>query len=409
MRLTFFIARHYFFSKKSTNVINIISLISVIGIAIGTMALIVILSIFNGLEELIISRYDAFDPDYRIESVVGKTFNIDSNICRQISSIHGVKDITPIVEENALVKYGDKYYPAHLMGVSNQFVKMTGIDTMMVYGHFKLLGDSVPSAIIGQTVANILGFQMNALTPMQIYVPQRLKKVSMNLDEAFKRKTVVPVGIFSIEPEIDEYIILPISFVSCLLDYKNKVTGILVDANNNVSEREIRKSFNKIFGNLVVVKNRFEQHEFIYKVMKTEKVIVFLILVLIMFIASFNIIGSLSMLIIEKKKDIKTFNAIGMTMQKIKAIFLTEGWMIAIFGASLGLLLGFIFNVLQINFGIIKLQGNQSNAFIIQAYPVSMHIMDFVIVFVTVVLIGFIAARYPVRFIVRKYFSSEMY
>ncbi len=409
MKLTFFIARHYFFSKKSTNVINIISLISVIGIAIGTMALIVILSIFNGLEELIISRYDAFDPDYRIESVEGKTFKIDSNICRQVKAIPGVKDITPVVEENALVKYGDKYFPTHLMGVSDHFVKMTGIDTMMVYGQFKLLGDSLPSAVIGQSVAVVLGLQFNSLTPMQIYVPRRLKKVTMNPDEAFRRKTVVPVGTFSIEPEIDEYIILPIGFVSKLLDYKNQVTGIMVDANKKVSESEIRRSFKKIFGDLVVVKNRFEQHEFIYKVMKTEKVIVFLILVLIMLIASFNIIGSLSMLIIEKKKDIKTFNSLGMTMQNIKAIFLTEGWMISIFGASLGLLLGFIFNVLQTNFGLIKLQGYQSNAFIIQAYPVSMHIMDFIVVFVTVVFIGFIAARYPVRFIVRKYFSSEYY
>jgi len=409
VKLSLFIARHYFFSKKSTNVINLISLISVVGIAIGTMALIVILSIFNGLEELIISRYDSFDPDFRIEAVSGKTFRVDSNLFRQVSAVDGVKYVVPVVEENALVKYGDKYFPAHLMGVTDDFVKLSGMDSMITAGQFLLKDDSVPTAVIGQSIAGILGLQLNAFKSLHIYVPRRLKKVTMNPDEAFKRRMVLPVGTFSVEPEIDAFILLPIRFVSQLLDYKNQITGLEIAVNKDVTERRIRKDLTEIFGDKVVIKNRFEQHQFVYKIMRTEKVIVFLILALILLIASFNVIGSLSMLIIEKRKDIKTFNALGMSMQNIKTIFLSEGLMITVIGVILGIVFGFVFCILQTHFGLIKLNGYQNDAFIIQAYPVSMHISDFIIVFMTVVTIGYIAARYPVRFIVRKYFSSDYY
>ncbi|RKX17524.1 MAG: ABC transporter permease, partial [Candidatus Zixiibacteriota bacterium] len=306
MKLSLFIARHYFFSKKSTNVINLISLISVVGIAIGTMALIVILSIFNGLEELIISRYDSFDPDFRIEAVSGKTFRVDSNLFRQVLAVEGVKYVVPVVEENALVKYGDKYFPAHLMGVTDDFVKLSGMDSMITAGQFLLNDDSVPTAVIGQSIAGILGLQLEAFKPLHIYVPRRLKKVTMNPDEAFKQQLVVPVGTFSVEPEIDEHILLPIKFVSHLLDYKNQITGLEIDVSEDITERNVREDLTKIFGDKVVIKNRFEQHQFLYKIMRTEKVIVFLILALILLIASFNVIGSLSMLIIEKRKDIKT-------------------------------------------------------------------------------------------------------
>ncbi len=384
-------------------------MISVVGIAIGTMALIVILSIFNGLEELIISRYNTFDPDYRIEAVTGKTFQVDSNLFRQIIAIKEIKYVVPVIEENALVKYGKKYFPAHLMGVTGDFVKMSCMDTMITAGQFLLKDDSIPTVVVGQSIAGILGLQMDAFKPLQIYVPRRMKKVTMNPDEAFKRRVVVPIGTFSVEPEIDNYLLLPIGFVGQLLDYKNQITGIEIAVNEGAKEKDVRKSLSKIFGNEVVVKNRFQQHQFVYQIMRTEKVIVFLILSLILLIASFNVVGSLTMLIIEKQKDIKTFNALGMTMQKIKSIFLAEGLMITLIGVVLGMFLGFVFCLLQIHFGLIKLNGYQNDAFIIQAYPISMHISDFILVFITVIFIGYIAARYPVRFIVHKYFASEYY
>jgi len=384
-------------------------MISVVGIAIGTMALIVILSIFNGLEDLIISRYNTFDPDYRIEAVTGKTFQVDSNLFRQVKAIKEVKYVVPVIEENALVKYGKKYFPAHLMGVTGDFGKMSCMDTMITAGQFLLRDDSIPTAVVGQSIAGILGLQIDAFKPLHIYVPNRLKKVTMNPEEAFRRRVVVPIGTFSVEPEIDNYVLLPIKFVGELLDYKNQITGLEIAVNKGAKEKSVRKALSKIFGNKVIVKNRFQQHQFVYKIMRTEKIIVFLILALILLIASFNVIGSLTMLIIEKRKDIKTFNALGMSMQKIKTIFLAEGWMITVIGVILGMFLGFAFCLLQMHFGLIKLNGYQNDAFIIQAYPVSMHISDFILVFVTVVLIGYIAARYPVRFIVRKYFSSDYY
>jgi len=382
-------------------------MISVVGIAIGTMALIVILSIFNGLEELIISRYNTFDPDFRIEAVTGKTFQVDSNLFRQVKAIKEVKYVVPVIEENALVKYGKKYFPAHLMGVAGDFVKMSCMDTMITAGQFLLKDDSIPTAVVGQSIAGILGLKIDAFKPLHIYVPNRMKKVTMNPEEAFKRRVVVPIGTFSVEPEIDNYVLLPIRFVGQLLDYKNQITGLEIAVNQGAKEKNVRKSLSKIFGNKVIVKNRFQQHQFVYKIMRTEKVIVFLILALILLIASFNVVGSLTMLILEKRKDIKTFNALGMSMQKIKSIFFAEGWMITVIGVILGMFLGFAFCLLQIHFGLIKLNGYQNDAFIIQAYPVSMHISDFILVFVTVVFIGYIAARYPVRFIVRKYFSSD--
>lgn len=406
MKLSLFIAKHYFFSKKSTNVINLISLISIVGIAIGSMALIVILSVFNGLEEVIISRYNAFDADFRVEPISGKTFNVDNNLLKEILDIDGVNYAIPIVEENALVKYNDKYYPAHLKGITDDFVSMSGMDTMIIYGQFLLSVDSIPTAVIGQSLANILGIQINTLKPLQIYVPRRLKKVTMNPDEAFKRKFIVPVGTFSVEPEIDNFVLLPVSFVTQLLDYdKNQITALEITVTKDTKEDILRQSLQKILGDEITIKNRFQQHQFIYKIMRTEKVIVFFILALILLIASFNIVGSLTMLIIEKQKDIKTFNALGMSIKKIKMIFLSEGLLISVIGAILGLIFGFVFCLLQIHFGLIKLDGSQNNAFIIQAYPISMHLTDFLLVAITVITIGYVAARYPVRFIVRKYFS----
>ena len=406
MKLSLFIAKHYFFSKKSTNVINLISLISIVGIAIGSMALIVILSVFNGLEEVIISRYNAFDADFRVEPISGKTFNVDNNLLKEILDIDGVNYAIPIVEENALVKYNDKYYPAHLKGITDDFVSMSGMDTMIIYGQFLLSVDSIPTAVTGQSLANILGIQINTLKPLQIYVPRRLKKVTMNPDEAFKRKFIVPVGTFSVEPEIDNFVLLPVSFVTQLLDYdKNQITALEITVTKDTKEDILRQSLQKILGDEITIKNRFQQHQFIYKIMRTEKVIVFFILALILLIASFNIVGSLTMLIIEKQKDIKTFNALGMSIKKIKMIFLSEGLLISVIGAILGLIFGFVFCLLQIRFGLIKLDGSQNNAFIIQAYPISMHLTDFLLVAITVITIGYVAARYPVRFIVRKYFS----
>ncbi len=408
MRLEVFIASHYLLSKKSTNVINLISLISIVGIAIGTAALLIILSIFNGLEDLIISRYNSFDPDLKVLPEKGKTFPLDSVTYARLLELDGIKCVVPVVEENVLVKYGEVYHPARLKGVAGNFSCLNGIDTMITSGTYKLQANGYPVAVVGQNVAAALSVQVNFITPLVIYAPKRTKKVVINPEKAFVKKPLFATGIFSVEPEIDDYVIVPFDFACQLLQYKNEVSSLEMALTNTVGREKLKKEIEDVLGNQVVIKDRLEQHKFIYKILKSEKMITYLILTLITVIASFTLIGSLSMLIIEKKQDIRTFYSLGMTTATIKRIFFTEGLLIALVGSVAGLLLGAGFVRLQEQFGLIKLySGNGSGNFIVDAYPVRLDAFDVVWVFVTVMVIGFLASKYPVRFIVRRYFVDR--
>jgi len=402
VRLNTFIASRYLFSKKSTNAINLISAISVTGTMVGTMALVIILSVFNGLEDLIETRYNAFDADYKILPTEGKTFPFDSTLLKTVKTLDYIQAIEPILEENALVKYGENYHPAHLKGVPLDYRSFNGLDTMLTKGSYLLQLKERPAAIVGQEIANMLSVNIDYITPLKIYVPRRIKHISMDPQKAFKSAFAYPSATFSIEQDLDNYVILPFYFVEQLLGYHHQVTSLEINTKKNVSSSKIKHDLTKILGHPVVVKNRFQQHAFVYKIMQSEKVVVFLILTLILLIASFNIIGSLSMLIIEKEKDIFTFFALGFSRQRIQTIFLSEGMLITFIGAFLGIVFGVLVSWLQQTFGFVKLQGSSSDAFIVQAYPVAIHFLDIVVVFITVILIGYLASRYPVRFIVRK-------
>ncbi len=408
MRLEFFIASHYLLSKKSTNVINLISLISIAGIAIGTAALLIILSIFNGLEDLIISRYNSFDPDLKVLPEKGKTFPFDSTTYAKLLKLDGIKCVVPVVEENVLVKYGDVYHPARIKGVAENFSCLNGIDTMITAGEYRLEVNGYPVAVVGQNIAAALSVQVNFITPLVIYAPKRTKKVVINPEKAFVKKPLFAAGIFSVEPEIDDYVIVPFDFACELLQYKNEVSSVEIALSGQAGSEKLKKDIVGIIGGNVVIKDRLEQHKFIYKILKSEKMITYLILTLIIIIASFTLIGSLSMLIIEKKQDIRTFYSLGMTTSTIKRIFFTEGLLIALVGSVSGLLLGAGFVRLQEKFGLIKLySADGSGNFIVDAYPVRLDMLDVVLVFVTVMAIGFLASKYPVRFIVRKYFVDR--
>ena len=407
MRLNAFIARRYLFSKKSTNAINLISGISVVGTMVGTMALVIILSVFNGLEDLIETRYNVFDADYKVLPTEGKTLAFDSTQWSAIKALNYVKSVEPILEENALVKYQKKYHPARLKGVMNDYKTFVRLDTMLTQGDFRLWINKQPAAVVGQEIASMLSVSVNYLTPLRIYVPKRTKKISMNPQNAFKSAMAYPSAVFSVEQDVDNYILLPFEFVASLLEYDHRITSLEINTKKNISETKITEDLNAILHQSVEVKNRFQQHAFVYKIMQSEKVVVFLILTLILLIASFNIIGSLSMLIIEKEKDIYTFFALGLTRQRIQKIFLTEGMLITFIGAVLGIFFGILISWLQQRFGFVKLQGSSDNSFIIQAYPVAIHVVDVVVVFFTVILIGYVASRYPVRFIVRKKMQNE--
>ena len=369
------------------------------------MALVIILSAFNGLDNLVRSLFSTFDPDLKITVAEGKTFSSEHEDIKKLKEHEGILYLSEVIEENALLRYGEKQFIATIKGVSDNFVKMSGIDSMIYDGEFLLKDQKNRYAIVGQGIASTLSIGLNFITPIQIYVPKRTKNVILTPDKTFNRKYIFPSGIFAIQQDFDSrYIIVPIDFARELLDYTVELSSIELKIDPAYNQNRVQEELQILLGNGFEVKNRFEQQEFVYKIMQSEKWAIFLILTLILIIASFNIIGSLSMLIIEKKKDIETLRNLGANMKLIKKIFLLEGWMISILGAISGLILGSIICMLQQQFGLVKIQGGES--FVIDTYPVSMEILDFLFVFLTVLTIGYLAAWYPERYITRKFIRS---
>lgn len=405
MNFAFYIAKRYLVSKKSRNVINIISAISVFGIATGTMALIVILSVFNGFDDLIKSLFNTFDPEIEITINEGKTFELADNLYAGLNQLNGIEGISPVIEENVLLKYDDRYHPGIIKGVPLDYANMTGIDSMIVDGDFSLKDKHGEYAVIGQGVAYFLSIGLTFLSPLQIYVPKENANISMDPSQAFSRKLIYPSGIFGIQQEFDsKYVIVPLSFASDLLGYKNRVSAIELKLKDGVVVDDVKFEVQQLLGDKFSVKDRFEQNELLYKIMKSEKWAIFLILTFILIIASFNIIGSLTMLIIDKQEDIAILQSMGAEYGLVRRIFLFEGWLISIVGSVVGIFLGFLVCWLQQTFGIIPI--DSAGNFIISAYPVKMVFWDFVFVFLTVLLIGFIAAWYPVRYITKRFVSS---
>jgi len=394
------------FSRKSRNVINIISGISGVGVAIGTMALIVILSVFNGLDELISSLMNSFDPDLKISLKEGKTFPADSIDQDSIGRLEGVATLAEVMEETALLEYNDKQYIGRIKGVSDEFMLKNGIDSMMWQGKFKLQENTDQLAVVGYGVAYYLGIGTNFINPLYVYVPSRNATVIYNPEQAFNRKMVYPEGIFSIQNEYDsKYVFVTLEFAQSLLQLPGKVTSLEVRFQDGVSASEagkLQEEVQQIAGSGFEVQNRRQQHEMLNKIMQSEKWMIFLILSFVLFIASFNIIGSLTMLIIDKKDDIVTIRSLGASPGMIRNIFLIEGWMISIAGAISGLALGAVICLLQIHFELIHFPAST----IISAYPVKMQFADFLAVFAIVLVIGFLAAWYPVRFITRRYLKA---
>lgn len=402
MNLSLFIAKRYLFSKKSYNAINIISLVSVCGVTLVTAALVVILSVFNGLEEVVVSLYNAFEPDIRIMPAEGKT--IDTNLFPKeaVKKIPGVVNYCEVIEENALLKYKDKQYIARIKGVDSSFIKMTGVDTMMRRGELLLEQGENNFAVLGLGVEYYLSASLkDYINPIEIFVPKRGKKGSLNPAEAFNIKSIFPSGTFSIQMEYDQkYVLVPKRFAANLLDYENKVSNIELGLKPSTDLEDTKDELKKVLGDSYTVKDRFEQHELFYKILKSEKWAVYLILTFILMIAIFNITGSLMMLILDKKKDIGILRNMGAETSLLRRIFINEGMMISMSGALIGLLLGFIICAAQQYFGLIKLEG--SGSFVVEAYPVKMQATDFIYIFLTVLVIGLLASWLPVSKVLKK-------
>jgi len=406
LKLSLYIAKRYLFAKKSRNAINVISGVSVAGVAVGTMALIIILSVFNGLELMVTSIFNTFDPDLKITAAKGKTFTPDTSRLGLLSKVDGVSCYSLTLEENALLKYGDRQFIGTIKGVDENYATVTDIDSSMWEGEFILKSENDRSwAVPGIGVAQYLGIRINFITPLFIYVPKVSPGKTIDQEDAFNRRYIYPSGIFQIEQSYDsKYVYLPISFVRELIRNDEGVSSVEIKFSGTADPARIQRTVKTIFGNEYIVQNRYEQQEIFYKVMRSERLAIFLILTLIIVIASFNIVGSLTMLIIEKERDIGILRSLGADNNLIRKIFIFEGWLISIIGAATGIVLGFIVCWLQQKYGIVRLN---STTLLLDAYPVLMKLKDFIIVPATVLLIGFWAAWYPVRFLTKKYLRKN--
>ncbi|NLJ07839.1 MAG: ABC transporter permease [Sphingobacteriales bacterium] len=399
MNLPLHIAWRYFYSKKSINAINWISRISQAGITIGTMALIIVLSVFNGFEQVILSLYNSFDPDFKIVPLSGKYFQLDNDDIIKIRQMEGIVSLSQVIEENALIKYQDNQTIATLKGMSEDFLMATGLDSMIVAGDPFLEDNDNYYAVIGAGVASKLG--MNTFSQssyLQIFFPNRKQPsvFSTTPGSLFKQLNIVPSGIFQVQQDFDEkYLIVPLAFIRELVRQPEKYTSIELIVSQNTDKKAVEKQLDELLTGKAVVQNRMEQHKWLYNIMRSEKFVVYLILSFILIIAGFNLIGSLIMLSIEKKKDMMILNSMGLDKKSIYRVFFYEGMFLSLFSAVAGLLLGTLVCLIQMKFGIIKLA--QGTTFVIDAYPVALKWMDFLWVFITVVFLGFLSSYFPAK------------
>jgi len=371
------------------------------------MALIIVLSVFNGFESLVISLYNSFNPAIQITAKLGKTFDCNSIPVGEIKKIPGVVFYNNVIEDVALLKHGDKQYIATVKGVEADFRKMSGLDSSIVAGKFLLEDGTKNYAVVGQGIRENLGLRLNDYTePISVFTPRRGATSSIDPSDAFNTEYINPSGFFAVQQDFDtKYLIVPLRFTQKLFEYTNEVTSVEIGLSKGADYNAIQEKIQKLCGDKFSIKNRFQQQELLYNIMKDEKWAIFMILSFILLIATFNVIGTLTMLILEKRKDVSVLWSMGADNKTIRRIFISEGLLISLIGAGCGLLLGGIICWLQQTFGIIQIQSGGS--FVVSAYPVNMQILDFVYVFLTVFGIGFFATWLPVRQVSRKYLNVK--
>lgn len=398
MNLPFHIARRYLFSKKSKNIINIISWISMISIGVGSLALIVVLSVFNGLQSLVESMYESFEPDFKITVVEGKTIELSNFPLEKITQLDGIDQYTKVIEEVVGVKNGENQGIATLKGVEDSFLRMTNIDTALIDGQAVLQNQGINYGLVGYGVASKLGLYLENGENLNIYIPKRGDIGSLNISNAFNFKQITPSGIFFINPDFDEkYILVPFSFLEDALDYKNLVTSIELTIKEPSELESIQSKIKSIVGNNYNVENRYEMNALLYKTNQAEKWITFMILAFILVIAAFNILSSLTILIMDKVEDIKVLRSMGANKTLIKRIFFTEGILINLIGAGGGLIIGTIICLLQQHVGLLKLGGG-----IVEYYPVEIRPLDFILITSTVIIIAGFSSYFPVKLLTKK-------
>jgi lipoprotein-releasing system permease protein len=406
MNFPFYIARRYLFSKKKTNVINIISAISVVGVSVATMAMVVTLSVFNGFSDLVASLFTAFDPQIEITPTTGKTAPADDPVLTEIRQLPQVDVATECVEDLALVTYRGRQTMVTVKGVDDNFDQLTHIrEILQGDGIFELHAADLCYGIPGKRLADVLGTGYRYDEPLRVYAPRREGQVDVTSpqDGFVEDELYSPGVVFEVkQAKYDRnYILTSVGFARRIFDQQGMLSSLELRLKPGSDFDAVKSEMKRIAGDKYQVRDRYEQQDDTFRIMKIEKLIAYIFLTFILMVACFNIIGSLSMLIIDKKDDVVTLRNLGATDSQITRIFLFEGRMISAIGAIIGILLGLLLCWLQQTFGIISL-GSSEGAFIINAYPVSVHPWDIVIIFVTVLVVGFLAAWYPVRYFSRR-------
>jgi lipoprotein-releasing system permease protein len=400
VNVPFYIARKYFFSSKKINYVHILSLVSQFGIAIGTIALVLVMSVFNGFENLVLDMYNVFDPHIRVTSNEGKNFDSDE-VNKVIGDIDGVANFSSVLEEKILVEYNSKQYIAVIKGVDENYRELTNFDSLIVDGGYIDDFKSNNVAMVGRGIAYYLSMHIGSVFDnLRVYLPNRDSKNLLKLEKAFTSSSISPVGVFGVQQEIDsKYIIVPLNFVQDLINRDKYVSAIEIKLKSSDSMINIQNILKEKLDSKYLIQNRFEQQEFLYKILNTERLVVVIILLFIVLIASFNIISSLIILIIDKKKDIESLFNFGVENQSIKQVFIYKSMLGVFVGSFSGIIIGFILAYLQQEFGLIKMG---VGSFVIDAYPVSIKLNDIIIIQLIVLLIGLLASWFTSRLMLNR-------
>lgn len=397
MKRVWFIAWRYLFAKKSHNAINIVTAISAAGVCVTTAALVCVLSVMNGFNDLVGKMFSAFDPSLKIEAVEGKNFYVDLPAFKQIRQHPNVALFSEVVQENALVRFSERQVPATIKGVDSLFHELTHIEELMVDGEFVVFDGAFERAVLGVGLAQQIGIGAYFIDPINLYAPKRKGRINtLRPESSFNEAGLFISGIFSVRQVQydDNYMLVSLPLARNLFEYdERQVTSVEIKLIDERQTAATQKEIAALLGSAFVVKNRYEQQTDFFRIMKIEKWMTFFLLTFILLIASFNVIGSLSMIIIDKKGDVQILSNLGASKQMLRQIFLVEGWLISAFGALIGVVVGTLLSLLQQIFGFITI----GPGFVINAYPIKVEFSDLLLVLCVVILFGFFAAWVPTK------------
>ena len=408
MNFPFYIARRYLFSKKSHHAINVISGVSVCGVALATLAMVCTLSVFNGFQDLVATMFTAFDPEIKITAANGKVFDSQDERIQLLRDLPEIEVFSESLEDNAMVQYKGRQAMVVIKGIEDNFNQLTAIDSILYgRGEWILRDEVVDYAVPGIELVSVLGTGIRFLDPLEVYAPKRGAKINVaNPSTSFESSYLHSSGlVFAVNQQKYDasYILTSLSFARDLFQYDTEVSSIELRIAADADVKEVKKDIKRMLGNDFLVQDRYEQQADTYRIMEVEKLISYVFLSFILLIACFNVIGSLSMLIIDKRNDVVTLRNLGADDQLVSRVFLFEGYMITFFGALIGIGLGLLLCLIQQEFGIIPLgSGDSAGAFVVDAYPVSVYASDVVLVLITVLVTGFLSVFFPVRYLTRR-------